>query len=83
VSDPGGQDHRPVVDETVGPVGSGAMEATPTTDVPIPHHDPDSLLQALEDEPTEVSQISLGQRLRQPRTILSIVVPLGIIALFL
>jgi uncharacterized protein (TIRG00374 family) len=59
------------------------MEATPTTDVAIPHHDPDSLLQALEDEPTEVSQISLGQRLRQPRTILSIVVPLGIIAFFL
>jgi uncharacterized protein (TIRG00374 family) len=83
VSEPGGQDHRPVVDETVGPVGSGAMEATPTADAAIPHHDPDSLLEALEDEPTDVSQITLGQRLRQPRTILSIVVPLGIIAFFL
>jgi uncharacterized protein (TIRG00374 family) len=77
------QDHRPVVDAASGPVGSGAMEATPTTNVAIPHHDPDSLLEALEDEPTEVAQISLSQRLRQPRTILSIVVPLAIIAFFL
>ena len=72
-----------MVDESVGPVGSGAMEATPTADAAIPHHSPNSLLEALEDEPTDVSQITLGQRLRQPRTILSIVVPLGIIAFFL
>ena len=72
-----------MADGTDGPVGSGAMEATPALDSAIPHHDPDSLVEALELEPTEVVPISLGQRLRQPRTILSIVVPLGIIAFFL
>lgn len=78
-----GQDHRPMVDGTEGPVGSGVMEATPALDSAIPRNDPDSLVEALEHEPTEVPPISLGRRLRQPRTILSIVVPLGIIAFFL
>ena len=55
------------------------MESTPALDAPIPHHEPASLIEALEDEPTEVAPLSLGQRLRQPRTILSIVVPLAII----
>jgi hypothetical protein len=60
------------------------MEATPALDHGLSHaHDPESLLEALEHEPTEVAPISLGRRLRQPRTILSIVVPLGIIAFFL
>jgi uncharacterized protein (TIRG00374 family) len=59
------------------------MEATPALDAAIPQHDPDSLFEALEVEPTEVPEISLGQRLRQPRTILSIVVPLAIIGFFL
>ncbi len=59
------------------------MEATPALDAVLPHHEPETLIEALEEEPTEVAQISLGQRLRQPRTILSIVVPLGIIAFFL
>ena len=72
-----------MVDGSVGSVGSGAMEATPALDAAIPHHDPDSLIEALEDEPTDVPEISLGQRLRQPRTILSIVVPLAIISFFL
>ncbi len=72
-----------MVDGTVGPVGSGAMEATPALDAKLSHGDPDSLVEALEHEPTEVPPISLGRRLRQPRTILSIVVPLGIIAFFL
>jgi glycosyltransferase 2 family protein len=66
-----------------GPVGSGAMEATPALDPTIRHHDPESLVEALEIEPTEVAPISLGRRLRQPRTILSIVVPLAIIGFFL
>jgi uncharacterized protein (TIRG00374 family) len=35
------------------------------------------------DDAAETVDVSLGQRLRQPRTILSIVVPLGIIAFFL
>ena len=79
------QDHRSMADEPDGSVGSGAMEATPALEQghPQAHHDPDSLIEALEREPTEVAPISLGQRLRQPRTILSIVVPLGIIAFFL
>ena len=72
-----------MADATDGPVGSGAMEATPALDRAPQHHDPESLVEALEFEPSEVSPISLGQRLRQPRTILSIVVPLAIIAFFL
>ena len=47
------------------------------------HHDPESLVEALEMEPTEVAPISLGRRLTQPRTILSIIVPLAIIGFFL
>ena len=64
------QDHGQGVDERAGSVGSGAMESTPALDSPIPHHhEPSSLIEALEDEPTEVAPISLSQRLRQPRTI--------------
>jgi uncharacterized protein (TIRG00374 family) len=59
------------------------MEATPALDSAIPRHEPESLVEALELEPTEVAPLSLGRRLRQPRTILSIVVPLVIIAFFL
>ena len=80
---PDGQDHRRVGDGADGPVGSGAMEATPALDPSFVQHDPGSLIEALESEPTEVAPISLGQRLRQPRTILSIVVPLAIIGFFL
>jgi uncharacterized protein (TIRG00374 family) len=59
------------------------MEATPVLDAAKRHHEPESLVEALEIEPTELGQISIGQRLRQPRTILSIAVPLAIIAFFL
>jgi uncharacterized protein (TIRG00374 family) len=72
-----------MADDEVGTVGSGAMEATPALDHGVTTHAPESLIEALESEPTDVSPISLGQRLRQPRTILSIVVPLGIITFFL
>lgn len=72
-----------MADGTDSPVGSGAMEATPALDPTFAHHDPESLIEALESEPTEVAPISLGERLRQPRTILSIVVPLVIIGFFL
>ena len=72
-----------MADGVDGSVGSGAMEATPALDRAATHHEPESLIEALETEPTEVTPISLGQRLRQPRTILSILVPLGIIAFFL
>ena len=77
------QDHRQGADPEAGSVGSGAMESTPALNAPITHHEPESLIEALEDEPTEVAPISLGQRLTQPRTILSIVVPLAIIGFFL
>ncbi|TFG68502.1 MAG: flippase-like domain-containing protein [Thermomicrobiales bacterium] len=52
-------------------------------DAALPRHEPDSLIDALDHEPTEVAPLSLGRRLREPRTILSILVPLGIIAFFL
>ena len=77
------QDHRQGADPEAGSVGSGAMESTPALNAPITHHEPESLIEALEDEPTEVAPISLGKRLTQPRTILSIVVPLAIIGFFL
>jgi glycosyltransferase 2 family protein len=76
-------------------VGSGSMEATPAFDATLPHpdpaaggdqpppHAPETLVEALEQEPTEAPPLSLASRLRQPRTILSIVVPLGIIGFFL
>jgi uncharacterized protein (TIRG00374 family) len=79
----GGQDHGQGAHEEAGSVGSGAMESTPAFDAPIPHHEPASLIEALEDEPTEVAPLSLGQRMTQPRTILSIIVPLAIIGFFL
>ncbi len=60
-----------------GPVGSGPMDAA------LPLNEPDNLIDALEHEPDEAAPLSLGHRLRQPRTILSIVVPLAIIAFFL
>jgi uncharacterized protein (TIRG00374 family) len=72
-----------MADGTVGSVGSGAMEATPAFDPAKPRHEPESLVEALETEPLEAAPISLGRRLRQPRTVLSIVVPLAIIAFFL
>ena len=85
---PDGQDHRPVVDSGSGPVGSGAMEATPALDPARRPVDPGSsdgptAVEATDVEATDVTQISIGQRLRQPRTILSILVPLAIIAFFL
>jgi glycosyltransferase 2 family protein len=80
---PDEQDHRAMADRPDGPLASAAMEATPALDSAIPRHEPESLVEALETEPTEVAPLSLGRRLRQPRTILSIVVPLAIIAFFL
>jgi len=68
---------------TDGRLGFADVEATPALDPAFARHDPGSLVEALETEPTEVAPISLGQRLRQPRTILSIVVPLAIIGFFL
>jgi glycosyltransferase 2 family protein len=74
-----------------GSIGSRSMEATPALDATHPRHDPtsssphqpESLVEALEYEPAEAPPLSLASRLRQPRTILSIVVPLAIIGFFL
>jgi glycosyltransferase 2 family protein len=66
-----------MADATDAPLGSASMDAV------LPRHEPESLLDAIEHEPTDVPPLSLGQRLREPRTILSILVPLGIIAFFL
>jgi uncharacterized protein (TIRG00374 family) len=70
------QDHRPVADGTGDAVPSGSMEATPAVDprfgvAPGP----------AEDEP-DAAQMSLARRIRQPRTIISIAVPLVVIAIF-
>ncbi len=72
-----------MVDGPDGSLGSDAMEANPALDTTSRTHEPASLVDAIEHESTDVGQISIGQRLTQPRTILSIIVPLGIIAFFL
>ena len=83
MSGPDGQDLRPMAGEPDGSLGSEAMEATPALDASSRTHEPESLVDAIEHESTDVAQISIGQRLTQPRTILSIVVPLAIISFFL
>ena len=91
MSDRDGQDHRPMAGGDAGSLGSEAMEVTPAVDATLPRHGPDpgsphqpeSLVEALEYEPAEAAPLSLASRLRQPRTILSIVVPLAIIGFFL
>jgi len=68
---------------TAAPVPSEPMEATPTLDprAAVPGLQPPSVTADLETEP-DAEQMSLARRLRQPRTIISIAVPLVIIAIF-
>lgn len=80
---PDGRDHRPMADGAGGPVASDAMEATPAFDHATERPALDEAELAFEGEAVDAGQLSLGQRLRQPRTILSIAVPLAIIAFFL
>ena len=82
-----------MADGTGEPVRSESMEATPTLDprAAVPgahtaasHHD---LLPVLTDTTdaeleADAARISIARRLRQPRTIISIAVPLAIIAAF-
>jgi glycosyltransferase 2 family protein len=86
------QDHRPMDDGTGGDVPSDAMEATPAVDpravpgVPAPPALDDlppvpALTTDLQREP-DAEQMSIARRLRQPRTIVSIAVPLAVIAIF-
>ena len=70
---------------TAEPVPSDAMEATPALDhrVALPGT-PSPVVRdasASESEP-DAEQMSLARRIRQPRTIISIAVPIAVIALF-
>ena len=68
---------------TTPAVASDAMEATPTLDDPLGLGGPLTLEPVEPIDESDVAPESLAHRLRQPRTILSIVVPLAIIAFFL
>ena len=68
---------------TTPPVASDAMEATPALDDARGLAGPLTLEPTPEVDESDVAPESLAHRLRQPRTILSILVPLGIIAFFL
>lgn len=68
---------------TTGPVASGAMEATPTLDDARGLTGPLTLEPVPEIDESDLAPVSLAHRLRQPRTILSIAVPLAIIGFFL
>jgi uncharacterized protein (TIRG00374 family) len=87
------QDHRPMADGTGANVDFEAMEATPALDprAAIPGVPARSSKDELPDVPvltTELDrepdpeQMSIARRLRQPRTIISIAVPLAVIAIF-
>jgi uncharacterized protein (TIRG00374 family) len=89
---PDGQDHRPMVPDGEAPVGSDAMEisrdlpayarpgedgesASTPADGPAPTGDTEAIADAAE-------RVSLSRRLRQTKTIVSILVPLAIIGVF-
>jgi glycosyltransferase 2 family protein len=76
------QDHRPMAGGTGGHVPSDAMEAIPTLDPrALPGVPPAPSTTDVEREP-DAEQMSIARRLRQPRTIVSIAVPLAVIAIF-
>ncbi len=91
MSGPGEQDHRPVANEPPGPVASEPMEISPGLELAQPRPangpapaggtTPPVAGQPVEDEVTP-EQVSLGRRLRQTKTIVSILVPLAIIVAF-
>ena len=70
------------------PVASGAMEISPGLDA-VPARpdtesaDPSAVAPVEPDEEITAEQVSLSRRLRQPRTIISILIPLVIIAAFI
>ena len=65
------------------PVGSPDMESNAPLDDVMGRRGPLTLEPVPEIDESDVAPVSLARRLRQPRTILSIVVPLAIIAFFL
>lgn len=79
-----------MVGGTEQPVVSGAMEATPAIDPraaarrprPPAVTAPEDRVSVVDEVEPDVEQLSLSRRLRQPRTILSIAVPIAIIAIF-
>jgi uncharacterized protein (TIRG00374 family) len=73
----GGQDLRPVEPVRVEPVGSDAMESS--ADMSAAGH---AQVTEGDTNPDAVERVSLSGRLRQTRTIVSILVPLAIIAFF-
>ena len=81
VTDQEGQDHRPVAPGADEPVASDAMETTlglaagGDAALPLTDGDPDTNADAVE-------RVSLSARLRQTKTIVSILVPLAFIAFF-
>jgi glycosyltransferase 2 family protein len=83
------QDHRPMAEMTDEPVASESMEATPAIDpraavvggVSATTRPAAGARRDAENEP-DPEGISLSRRLRQPRTILSIAVPIVIIGVF-
>ncbi len=65
--------------EPDGPVGSEPMEISPGLETIQARPEPDPA----EAEEVTAAQLSLSRRLRQPRTIISILVPLAVIAAFI
>jgi uncharacterized protein (TIRG00374 family) len=86
------QDHQPMAGGTDQTVVSPSMEATPAIDPRTARRGgagardvstgPPGVPIALTEPEPDVEPMSLAQRLRQPRTILSIAVPIVIIAVF-
>lgn len=77
-------DHRPMADEAGGDVASTSMEATPALDsrVPVPAAAALSVPPRPVEADPDAEQMSLARRLRQPRTIISIAIPIAVIAAF-
>jgi uncharacterized protein (TIRG00374 family) len=79
-----GQDHRPMDPTGTLPVASDVMEAIPVIDPRAAPLAGAPIAPALPIEPDpDPTSMSLGRRLRQPRTIISIAVPLFIIGAFI
>jgi uncharacterized protein (TIRG00374 family) len=84
-----GQDHRPMEDGGDERVASPPMEATPTFDpraavgtVPPPPGALEATAPADQETVPDAEQMSLMRRIRQPRTIISIAIPIFILAAF-
>ena len=61
---------------------SGALGATPPESERPGNDEPRAADDARTDDEVRADQLSLGRRLRQPRTIVSLVLPLILLALF-